>query len=479
MRVGAIDVGTNSVHLLVADVASNGSFQVVEKQRRQVELGSGGLGKNRLTPKAWLRGMKALTEFAQVCHGFGVAEIYCAATSAVREAQNGSAFCKDVKLTTGIHVRVISGLDEARLIYLGARPHLDYTKGRVLLFDLGGGSTEFILCDAETAHVRASLPVGHIRATESFRSNNPMTAQEVQAIRGATRTALEPLLQRIHPDDIGRVVGTSGTVRCLARMATQARGDDRPEHDDGLVLHAHELQSLIGIMCERSTNRLTSLPGMDNRRKGTLPAGAVIVSEILNILKQSDLVTSDYALRDGLIADWSNKHQPELDDMRLVPDPRRRSVLNTMRRFNVDTSHAKRIARMSLQLFDATAPRHHLRIDDRRLLEFTALLHDIGHHISGEDHHRHGQYILRHTRMSGFTQPEINQMAFIVRHHRGKIARTRDLASLEDESKRRVRILAGMVAIAEALDRGHDANAKLLQVELQGDALKLGVKTRN
>jgi exopolyphosphatase/guanosine-5'-triphosphate,3'-diphosphate pyrophosphatase len=469
MRVGAIDIGTNSVHLFVADVAPDGTVTVVEKQRHQVELGEGGMVAG-LTPAAIDRALVALHAFRTTCDSLGVEAIHCAATSAVREAANGVDFCKRVKAETGIHVRVISGLDEARLIYLGARQHLDFSRGRVLLVDLGGGSTEFILCDAEMAYVRASLPLGHLRAAAVRPSRGAPSRTDLDAIRAWARAELDALRPRIHPGDVARMVGTSGTFRTLARMATIARGDFPPEHDDGLMLTRAELEDLLERLPRLSPARLVALPGMDPRRKATLPAGAAVIAEILAFAEVDHLTTSAYALRDGLIVDWIQRHRPDLERSGLEADPRRRSVLAVLERYNADLVHARATARFAVQLFDATAELHHLRVDDRRLLEFAALLHDIGHHISGEDHHKHGAYLLRHTRMSGFTAPEVDAMSEIVRHHRGQIPKKRDVGRLGPELERRVRVLAALLSVADGLDRGHDGNTREIDVDVDLDA---------
>lgn len=476
-RVGAIDVGTNSVHLVIADVSADGAITVVEKQRHQVALGEGGLAGQHLTEAAMDRALTALESFKLACDSFEVTDIHCAATSAVREAENGGDFCKRVKDKTGIHVRIISGLDEARLIYLGARQHLDFSHGPVLLVDLGGGSTEFVLCDADTAHVRASLPVGHLRATELHRRADPMTPAEVQALEEWTRTELAPLAARVHPDDVARVVGTSGTMRCLARMATLARGATPTEHADGLILHAHEVDALIGKFLKVPANKLVRMPGMDDRRKHTLPAGAIVVAEVLRLFGKDHLYTSAYSLRDGLVVDWIQRHEPDLARSRTEADPRRRSVLSVMDRYNVDKPHALQVARFALQLFDATAELHRLRIDDRRILEFAAMLHDVGHHIAGEGHHRHGEYLIRHTRMSGFTAPEIDMLAVLVRYHRGKRPKRQDMERLSPQRRRSASILVGLLAVADGFDRGHDRNVQHVHAALVGDALHLKATT--
>ena len=475
MRVAAIDVGTNSIHLLIAELSPAGEFTLIEKARRQVELGTGGLDSEFITPDAAERGLAAMKAFKEACDSFGVEDIHTAATSAVREAQNGVEFCKRVKRETGIHVRIISGSEEARLIWLGARQHLDFSRGRVMLCDLGGGSTEFILCDAESSLLGASIPIGHIRLTEAFVDAEQVTTEQLNTLAKHVRKKLKPLALRVRPDDFSGLVGTSGTARCLARMATHARGVTPPQHGDGLVLERHELDAILELFAAHPLASLRGTPGLDERRLRTLPSGAIVLREVMDLFGKKRLVTSDHSLRDGLVVDWVMRNRPELQLSAMVSDPRRRSVLAAMRRYQVDKAHAESTARCALQLFDETITRHHLRIDDRRLLEFASLLHDVGHHISGEDHHKHGAYLIQHTRLSGFTAPEIVLLATIVRFHRGKRPKKSmpEFAHFSSEDQRRVRILVGILRIADGLDRGHDQNVHLLSVIDDGDSLTI------
>ena len=420
MRVAAIDVGTNSIHLLVADIRPDGSMTFVEKGREQVELGAGGLRNNMLTDEAIERGVAAMQMFKETCDHFSVIDITAAATSAVREASNGSQFIRNVRDKTSIHVRPISGQEEAQLIYLGARNAIDFSEGRSLLFDLGGGSTEFILCDVEQPLILDSLPLGHIRLAEAYHTSDPLSQEDYQAIKSAANQQIETLMRRVQPDDFRTLVGTSGAARCLARMATLARGDVSPEHDHGLVVTRDEIDFFVHEFRRLRRDEYGQLAGIDNRRRRTLPAAAIIIRQLMKRLDKRLLVTSDYSLRDGLLVDWVLKHRPEVDLSKTVADPRRRSVLFLLQRYGGGLNdHSRHIARLALRIFDSTGHIHGLRIHDRRLLEFASLLHDIGHHIAGKDHNKHGAYIIRHSRIHGFTAPEIDIVADLVRYHRG------------------------------------------------------------
>lgn len=478
MRVGAIDIGTNSVHLLVAEVSPEGRISVVEHAREQVELGAGEFTAHRLTPEAFKRGIDALRLFKHACDSLNVEDVHVAATSAVREAENGAEFCAEVKEQTGIHVRVISGLDEARLVYLGARSAIDFSEGRVLLFDLGGGSTEFVLCDHEQALVMESLPLGHIRLADAF---GDLTDEDRRRdLKTHVQQLLQPLLSRVRGSDFTSIIGTSGTVRTLARIATLRRGDPMPEHEHGLVLRRTELEDLVRVFKTRPPSTWSQIPGMDEKRRRTLPAGAILVRELLKALNKETMLTSERSLRDGLIVDWILKHRPELDISKSVADPRRRSVLAAMARYGVDDGHARATAEIAVRIFDATARKHQLAVDDRRTLEFAAMLHDLGHHIDGEEHHRHGQYLIRHTRMPGFTAPELAVIGNIVRYHRAGKPKLRhvEYAALSVRDQERVRVLSAIVRLADGLDRGHHRNVVHLEVALDTESLRIRAWTR-
>lgn len=467
MRVGAIDVGTNSIHLLVADVHGDGTWDVVEKDRIQVELGSGGEDMSRLSEAAWKRGVDAMTSFAEACRSLGVEDVHCAATSAVREAENGADWCREVRTLTGVHVRVISGREEGRLIYLGTRTDVDFTLGRALLMDLGGGSTEFIHCDSETPLVIESLPLGHIRLTKEHHGLD--TKEGYQDLKRRVKGELTHLTSKVKARAFHTLVGTSGTLRTLARMATLARGDRTPAHAHGLVLGRSELEALVRQLRQTPREAISDIPGMDPKREHTITAGAILTLQVMRAFDQDQLVTSEKSLRDGLVADWILKNRPEIDLLSSVPDPRERSIQRLINRFNADPAHADAVSGFAVQLFDALAPLHRLGFPERELLAHAARIHDIGHYIGGASHNKHGAYLVRHSRLPGFLTPEIEMLATLVRYHRGGKPKPEhpEMRALGPEDQKRVRLLSGILRVADALDRSHAQPLDHIDIELR------------
>ncbi|HMV69906.1 MAG TPA: Ppx/GppA phosphatase family protein, partial [Myxococcota bacterium] len=475
-----IDVGTNSIHMLVADVRPDGSTRHVESARAQVMLGSGGLGAHRIQPDAFERGVEAMRSLRAAAQSLDVEDFHAAATSAVREASNGPAFVRAVRDATDIHVRVISGADEARLIYLGARSALDFSRGPVALFDVGGGSTEFILANAAEPIELLSLHLGHIRLADAFQRSDPLSADDRQAIKRAVRKELKHATERITPGAFAQLVGTSGTSRCLARMCHAARTGQVPDHDEGLVMTRKELERLLARLMELPRSRYDELPGMDPRRRDTLAPGAALVREIMKGLRADRMTTSERGLRDGLIVDWILHHRPEIAVERTSHNPRERSVLAAMERFGVEPAHARQVARLATSIFDRTARVHNLPSADRELLHDGALLHDIGHHIAGHGHPQHGQYLLKHIRMYGFDAAEVTVLASLARYHSRTRPKRRhhDFAALSKDDQRRVSVLAGILQVADALDRSHNQPVDELTVDTAGGSVKIRASCR-
>ncbi|MEZ4241284.1 MAG: Ppx/GppA phosphatase family protein [Myxococcota bacterium] len=474
MRVAAIDIGTNSVHLVIGDVGPDGGITVVEKLRQQVELGRGGLGRQHITDDAMDRALVALSGFAHTMQLLGVEDCTAAATSAVREAENGAAFCDRVKEQTGIHVHVVSGVAEARLIWRGARPGLDPSRSPTLLVDIGGGSLELIVAEPDRMVCAYSLPLGHLRTTEQYVANDPPTSDEISAIRKRVRLLCKPVADDPRTRGTRSAVGTSGSIRTLARMATLMRGDPVTPHDHGLVLHRSELKKLLQQLQELKSARLSELPGMDNRRKGTLPAAAAVVYQVMKVFDLDQLSTSESALREGLLYEWIERHRPELALAATERDPCARSIVALMERYGADRAHAEHVRHLSLSLFDALRDVHGLGDADRKMLAWAALIHDIGHHIDARDHNRHGEYLIQNTPMAGFTAPEVSVLATLVRFHRGSRPKTSHpgYAALSRSDQRKVDVLAAILRTSDALDRSHNQPVSGVTVRLtDGEAV--------
>jgi exopolyphosphatase/guanosine-5'-triphosphate,3'-diphosphate pyrophosphatase len=258
-------------------------------------------------------------------------------------------------------------------------------------------------------------------------------------------------------------------------MATLMRGDPATPHDHGLVLTRPELKRMLEKLTTTRAAKLDELPGMDPRRRATLPAAAAVLYQILKSLQIEELSTSESALREGLLYEWIERHRPELALSGLATTAQMRSVLHLMSRYDADRPHAEHVRDLALSLFDGLAALHGLGPDARVLLEHAALLHDIGHHIDARDHNRHGEYLILNSRMPGFTTPDITLLGTLVRYHRGSRPKATHPTwqALSRPNQRRVEVLSAMLRMADALDRSHQRAISRVTLRLAPDGIHI------
>ncbi len=302
--IAAIDVGTNSFHMAIATVNSRGMMNVLNREKEIVRLGSGGGDMKILTAEAIDRGVTTLRHYSEIAKTEN-AEIYAVATSAVREADNKDEFLNKVKSETGIAVQVVSGLEEGRLIYLGALHALPIYNKRILLIDIGGGSTETVIgYKGKTEYVN-SEKIGSIRITKRFFDGDHETAKEsVESCREFIKGEWSPILHRISETDYDTVVATSGTLQTLAVMTLAAKGSAIPDIINGLTVSAKNVLKVIGKIISAGTRKKrAALPGMDQSRADIILGGGLIIERAIKTLKIKKFTISSFALREGIIFD--------------------------------------------------------------------------------------------------------------------------------------------------------------------------------
>jgi exopolyphosphatase/guanosine-5'-triphosphate,3'-diphosphate pyrophosphatase len=453
MRIAALDVGSNSFHLIVVDVATGGHINVLDRAKEMVRLGDSTLHHGVIPPEVFRRGLDALRALRRIADRHNVDALIAVATSAVREAQNGGEFVRAARDEAGIDIRVIRGDEEARLIYLGARGSLDLGKQRVALFDLGGGSLEVILADAQELYYTASLKLGVIRLAETCPCSDPPTSRERAQLAERVRSMLDPVVTRVRAMGFDFVAFTSGTASALASIL-------RADKDTGSgksTIALKDLQALEQRLGSTSIAARARLTGLDVRRADTIYGGAVVFRTALELAGAEQATLCETALREGIIADYVASNRPGMLLVEEFPDLRRRTVMELARRCQFREDHGTHVARLALSIFDQTRRLHKLATGDGELLEYAALLHDIGFYISPHRHHRHSAYLILNHAMTGFSRAEVRIIALATRHHRKvEPKRGRGLMRLLSKADcRRVRYLAAILRIADALDRTH------------------------
>ena len=479
MRIAAIDVGTNSVHMIVVRVRPDLSFEVIDREKAMVRLGAGGLDGKALTAEAMNAALQALSKFKRLADSHRVEIIRAAATSATREARNGGEFLARIQRETGIRPRVITGAEEARLIHLAAVYGVDVGSGRAVVIDVGGGSVEITLGNATDVQLARSFKIGVIRLTERFVRSDPLEHRDEQKLTRHIRAEIDRHCDQITAIGFDRVIGTSGTILSLGSVAAAAARGTPPSELRNFQVSAKQLRKLRKEIVELDLEQRLAVPGLDPRRADLVVAGAVLLDTILRRLGAEELTLCDLALREGLVLDYVHRHRRQIARAERIPDVRRRSVLELAERCNYHAVHAEHVARLSLALFDQTRAIHGLTDRERESLEYAALLHDVGAHISFERHHRHSYYLIRNGDLRGFHPDEIEVMALAARYHRRGMPRKAhaEYAGLSGQQRRTVKTLASILRVAESLDRSHSQIVSGLELRDRGEDLLLQVTT--
>jgi exopolyphosphatase/guanosine-5'-triphosphate,3'-diphosphate pyrophosphatase len=470
MRIAAIDIGTNSIHMIVVQVRPDLSFEVVDREKDMVRLGAGGLDGKSLTPTAMTAALHTLAKFKRLAESHKVDEIVAAATSATREAENGGDFIAEVDRETGIRIKVISGTEEARLIHLAACYGVDVGGSTAVVVDIGGGSVEVTLGTATHLTLGRSFKTGVIRLTERFVRTDPLTRHDHRRLLKHINREMGGYLDQVAARGFDRVIGTSGTILSLGTMVTADAGVVSDDVRNRRV-SAKGLRRLRNRVIEADIAERLRLPGMDPRRADLSVAGAVLFDTIIRRLGADEFTLCDLALREGLVLDYINRNSARIRKAERYPDVRRRSIIELGERCGYWSEHAQQVAKLALSLFDQTRSVHGLTDKEREWLEYGALLHDIGVHISYERHHRHSYYLIKNGDLRGFDPEEIEVIALIARYHRQAVPKKshEGYSDLGGSVRKTVKALSAMVRLAEGLDRSHSQALAGLDLYPRGD----------
>ncbi|MEP0548371.1 MAG: Ppx/GppA phosphatase family protein [Rhodothermales bacterium] len=477
IRLCVIDIGSNSFHAVVFDAFPDGTFAIVATLKEMVQLGEGGFTTHQLTEAAQARGLAALASIREMADGYGVSDYVACATSAVREAENGGEFIERAREETGIYIRTISGEIEAELIYKAVRHAVDLAEPS-LLVDIGGGSTEFIVADRDGMHFATSLKLGAARMTEQFVTTDPVEAPEFQALRAHIRRELGPVFRVAHERGVRRVIGSSGTLQNLATLASSSFGEAGQIFD--YVFDAVNIRRATKLVMRSDRAERLGMPGLLEKRVDQIVAGATLIDVVLKDLGIKRFEVSPDALREGIVVDFVERNYKWIKRLAPFRSVRRRSVYDLAIRLRWDEAHARHVTRLALRLFDATEPLHSRGEHARELLEYAAILRDVGYAVSRRSHHKHSLYVIKNADLKGFTPDEIAVIANVARYHRAGLPSERhaDYARLDGEQRRLVDELAAILRLANGLDRSHFQNVIHFDAHCEDDRLRLVVQTK-
>jgi exopolyphosphatase/guanosine-5'-triphosphate,3'-diphosphate pyrophosphatase len=473
-RIAAIDIGTNSIHMIVAE-ARGRDYKVVDREKDMVQLGLASLDGQPLTEDAMTRGVTAISKMSQLAARWNVDEVVAVATSAVREAPNKRDFLKRVKDEAGISIKVISGEEEADLIFRAVKSTVDIGIGTALVVDIGGGSVELIVGTASEIYLTASTPLGSLRMAQHFALDNRPFALSLEQCREYVAEKLAKIPKRIRRLGIDICLGTSGTIVTLAGLCS-----DGPADASGRALRRVDrssLAALIPVLAGMTARERAEKFSMDDRRSTTILAGAVVLDEIMRQLGIDSMLACPVAIREGIV-------ESRVTDLARTSKAggslRRRSVLALATRTDCDMRHGTHVARLARRIFDQTRKLHCLPDETLDLLEYAALLHECGLHISDKGHHKHSYYLIRHSDLRGFTDEQLLLIANTARYYRKAPPAQDDpnIAELTSAQRSDVEKLVAILRIAEGLDRGHRQRVRDIAVRLSPDRVLFIARTR-
>lgn len=468
--IAAIDAGTNSFHLIVAEFSpKTGQFRMLAREKENVRLGSGSSDMKYLSEPAMARGIRALRLFKKIAEGYQ-APVRAIATSAVREALNQEEFIRRARTEAGIKLEVASGAEEARMIYLGVVQALPVYDATVLCIDIGGGSTEYAVGRKKEILSANSIKLGAVRLTERFFPSGRVTERAVKECRKFVRGMLTPIIRETARFKYRQVVGSSGTILNLAKVILARRGERTEGSVNNVRFRDTELFDAVDrILAMEHPEDRVRIDGLDPSRVDIIAAGAIILEQTMKEFGIREMVVSEYALREGVILDTIGKsvHRPTLQHL---SDIRYHSIMSLSHLFHNELPHGATVAALSLRLFDQTKRWHGLGEQEREYLEAAALLHDIGAALSHALHHRHSYYIVKNGDLLGFTENEKEIIANVARYHRKSHPKIKHegYRSLSPDDQIVVQKLAGLLRIADGLDRSHGGVIKDVTVRSTG-----------
>lgn len=481
MRIAAIDIGTNSIHMVIAEATRGESFDVLDREREVVQVGRGSFLDGRLRGVAMKRTATALARFVQLARRHSVDRILCTATAAVREARNGGEFLKLARRESGISPRVIPSEEEGRLIHLAVQAALRISDTPSLIVDIGGGSAQLVHVRGSELLRVAGVPLGALRLTETMLDHDPPSERGLVTLRRHVRKQLRAALASLDGPEPLQVYGSSGSIHALAQLAhLQDTGRTLPQVN-GHVLPLASLARLNRRLERMPRAQRERLTGIDEARAEILVPGAIVLEQVLRLSGMRSITLSDYGVREGLVTDWLSRHAQELPALDAAGDVRLRSVLGLLARFTREDRHPQHIAALSLQLFDALRSWHGLGVQEREWLQFAALLHDIGSSVAYDGHARHSAYLIRQGGLRGLTANEIELVALVAQYHgaaRPRKKRDTAFAELRKPERRIVRWLSAMLRVAEGLDRSHYQLVRSLQVRVRRERVQIVADTK-
>lgn len=467
--IACIDMGTNSFHMIVCQASSDRDhFEVITRVKEAVPFFRRSLTAHYIDDNSLRSAIRILKDMQKRAYEKGASTILAVATSAVRESKNGAEVLTSIREELEIDARMISGKEEARLIYLGVLWAMPQLKDQFGIIDIGGGSTEIIVGDRSSIQFAESYKLGAARLTQRFFKKAQPDGETLRELHDEVRGVLRPTAARMADFAlINRLIGTSGTVQALAKLDREVRGKAHADLN-GYKLTLKRLEDLVAYI-EESALTGERISGVSLDRNQTVLAGSIVLLEAMRSLQMSEVVVCTAALREGVVVDRFLQTGWLKGGLEQHRDPRSSSVHQLLEKYHGSFAHAEQVARISSELFLQTRGILHEYTEYvGHLLWSAAMLHDIGMFIGRNGHHKHSYYLIKNGGLVGHSEEDVQLIASIARYHRGSDPKDSHeaLYAVPANLQKLITDMAAILRVAEALDRSHRQVVERFRVSL-------------
>ena len=475
-RLAAIDIGSNSVRLLVAEALRGGTYRILDEEREPTRLGRSVSEKGQLDDESMERTITALRTFKEIAAGYQATSLRTIATCAVREARNGPEFCRRVREQVGLEVEVISGDREARLAFSSVQNAFDLAGKNVIVADIGGGSTEVVFATGNLIESIFSTPLGAVRLTEQFALGEGAVAETFQRDISRMEEEIALCLKKRTTRPLFAphfLVGCGGTFTTLAELMMAAKKEVDIPVGGYKVSHA-EVRHLLDRLLKMPLRSRRSMAGMTPDRADIILAGLSIIDALMKRFRVNTLMIHTRGVRDGLVREM-------IDDAvgTTVDDPAHRdaAIERLAAACSGELEHGRTVALLAGRIFDQLAAPLELVAGDRLLLECAARLQDVGYVINYDQHHKHSYHLIRNSRLPGIRAHDLELIANVARYHRGAHPKRKheNLARLTPEDQSRVQRMAAILRLAGGLDRSRSQQVRDVRVQSEHDRVFIDV----
>lgn len=469
-RLAAIDIGTNSVRLIVAEPLRGGNYRILDEEKEAVRLGEGLSKTGELDSKAMDKAIGALRRMKQIAEGYQVTQLRTIATCAVREAANGEVFTRRAHDELGLEISVISAKQEALLAFFSVQRAFDLADQHVAVVDIGGGSTEIVLAHGSLIEAIYTTELGAVRLSETYGHDTSLAGEGFQQLL----EGIEKHLRKKTKDPLfipHTLFGSGGTFTSLAAMVMASKGQNSLPVRGYQVTRA-EVAHLLDRLRKMPPEKRAAVPGLSPDRADIIVAGLAIVDRVMDRFEVNALQVHNRGVRDGLLLTM-------IDQSLGAPSVNTRDRESAIERLaascGCELAHGKQVAKMAGLMFSQLVDIFQLDPADRPLLEAAARLQDVGYLINYDQHHKHSYHLILHSRLDGFQPHELELVANVARYHRGARPKKKhaNFNQLSSKDQQKVKRLAAILRVAGGLDRSNTQQVQAVTVNWDGSLTKI------